>query len=361
MAQDYYDVLGVGKTASADDIKKAYRKKAHELHPDKQGGDAEAFKRVNEAYQVLGDAQKRATYDQFGHAAFQNGGMPGGGFGGFGGGFGGQQVNINMDDLGDLGDMFGDMFGFGGARRGGTKRSRGRDLEATVDIAFMDAVTGTVKPLEIRALATCDTCSGEGGSGSKQCTACNGQGRVTRQQRTPLGVIQTAAMCQECHGRGTVPEQKCITCDGTGVHAQNKTLNVQIPAGIATGETIRLTGQGEAAPYGGTTGDLYIHVRVAAHARLRRNGSDIVSEEHVPLSMLLLGGTVTVETVQGTGDLKIPAGTAAGTTFRLRNHGMPSLHNRSKGDHLITVMPEIPTKLSREQKKAAETMKEAGL
>lgn len=358
MARDYYDILGVSKTASTDEIKKAYRKKAHELHPDKQTGDAEAFKQVNEAYQVLGDEKKRSTYDQFGHAAFQGGGMPGGGFGGFGG-FGGQQVNINMDDLGDLGDVLGDMFGFGGRRT--ARRNRGRDLEATVDIGFMDAVNGVVKPLEIRALAACETCQGNGGEGSKTCTECSGQGRVTRQQQTPLGVIQTATACQACHGRGTVPEKKCHTCDGTGIHARNKTLNIQIPAGIATGETIRLQGQGEAAPYGGAVGDLYVHVRVASHAHLRREGSDILSEEQVPISTLLLGGTVTIETVQGAGDLKIPAGTAAGTVFRLRNHGMPSLHNRSKGDHLVTVMPNIPTKVSREQKKIIEQLKEEGM
>ena len=357
MARDYYDILGVSKSASAEDIKKAYRKKAHELHPDKQTGDAEAFKQVNEAYQVLGDAQKRATYDQFGHAAFQQGGMPGaGGFGGFGG----PGMNINMEDLGDLGDVLGDMFGFGGARRGG-RSARGRDVEATIDISFQESVRGTVKPLHIRALMACETCGGQGGSGSKNCNTCGGQGRVTRQQRTPLGVFQTAAACADCHGRGTVPETRCLTCEGTGVHAQNRTLDLQIPAGIANGETIRLSGQGEAAPYGGGVGNLYVHVRVATDARFRRDGNDIVSEEALPLSTLLLGGMVTIETVQGQGDLKIPAGTASGTVFRLRNQGMPSVHGRGKGDHLVTVVPEIPRALSRAQKKLIQDLKEEGL
>ncbi len=359
--RDYYEILGVSKSANADELKKAFRKKAHELHPDK-GGDAEAFKEVNEAYQVLGDAQKRATYDQFGHAAFQQGGMggPGGGFGGFGG-FGGQQVNINMDDLGDLGDVLGSMFGFGGGGRGGGRQARGRDLEATVTVSFQESVTGATKPLNIRALTACESCEGKGGSGSKACGACGGQGRVTRQQRTPLGVIQTAAQCADCHGRGSIPEQKCHTCDGTGVHAQNRTLELQIPAGIADGETIRLSGQGEAAPHGGATGNLYVHVRVTKDARFRREGNDILSEQAVPLSTLLLGGAITVETVEGPGDLKIPSGTHAGTVFRLRNHGMPSVHGRGKGDHLVTITPEIPSHLSRAQKKLIEDLKNEGL
>lgn len=361
--RDYYEILGVSKTASADEIKKAFRKKAHEFHPDK-GGDGEAFKQVNEAYQVLGDAQKRATYDQFGHAAFQQGGMGGpGGFGGGFGGFGGQQVNINMDDLGDLGDVLGSMFGFGGGARSG-RQARGRDLEATLTISFQESVTGATKPLTIRALMACESCGGNGaekGSGTKTCGTCGGQGRVTRQQRTPLGVIQTAAQCGDCHGRGTVPEQKCHTCDGTGVHAQNRTRELQIPAGIADGETIRLSGQGEAAPYGGATGNLYVHIRVTQDARFRRNGNDILSEQAVPLSTLLLGGSVTIDTVQGAGDLRIPAGTQAGTVFRLRNHGMPSVHGRGKGDHLVTIAPEIPTRLSREQKKLIEELKKEGM
>ncbi|MEN9558236.1 MAG: hypothetical protein RL141_605 [Candidatus Parcubacteria bacterium] len=358
MARDYYDILGVAKSASPDEIKKAFRKKAHELHPDK-GGDAEAFKQLNEAYQVVGDAQKRATYDQFGHAAFQQGGMPpgGGGFGGFGGG-----VNINMDDLGEFGDVLGSMFGFGGGRSG--KRSRGRDLETTVRIAFEESVSGIVKPVTIRTLGTCGACKGSGaaeGSSPVTCKTCAGQGRVVRQQRTPLGVIQTAAACHACHGRGSAPEKKCLTCDGTGVHAENRTLEVQIPAGISDGETMRLQGQGEAAPYGAGTGDLFVNVRVSVHPRLQRHGDDIHSEESVPLSTMLLGGMVDIETAHGRGELRIPAGSRSGSIFRLRHQGMPSVHGRGKGDHLVTVMPDIPEKLSKAQKKLVEEMQKEGL
>jgi molecular chaperone DnaJ len=358
MAKDYYEALGVPKNASQDDIKKAFRKKAHELHPDK-GGDAEAFKQVNEAYQVLGDAQKRAQYDQFGHAAFQQGGAPGGsGFGGFG--FNG--VNINMDDLGDLEEMLGGMFGFG-QRGGGGGAQRGRDLEMTVTVEFLDAVRGIEREINVRSLAACEACEGTGAEGKKtvSCLTCGGQGRVTRAQRTPFGVIQTAAACPECRGRGKKPEKKCHTCDGSGVYASNRTLSVRIPAGIADGETIRLTRQGDAAPYGGTPGDLYIHIRVTTHPRFRREQNDIHSQELAPLSIFLLGGTIAVETVNGPVDLKVPAATSSGTVFKLRGQGFPYLHGHGQGDHLVTLTPDIPKKLSKEQRQAIEELKRAGL
>ncbi len=353
---DYYQILGVSKNASADELKKAFRKKAHELHPDK-GGDAEQFKKLNEAYQVLGDEKKRAQYDRFGEAAFQNGGMGGpGGFGGFEG------VNINMDDLGDLGDVLGGMFGFGGGR-GRSASRRGRDVETHVTIDFMDAVRGITKDIHLRILTTCATCRGSGAEGgkTKTCTTCKGQGRVTRAQRTPFGMIQTAVACQDCHGRGTIPEKKCETCDGSGITPQNRALAVQIPAGIGDGETIRIQGQGEAAPHGAGTGDLYVHIRVGSHPRFRRAENDVLSEEYVPLSIFLLGGTVTVETVEGPGELRVPSGTPAGTVFKLRSQGFPFLHGHGRGDHLVTLQPEIPRKLSKEQKKLLEQLKDEGM
>lgn len=360
MSRDFYEVLGVSKGASQDEIKKAFRKKAHELHPDK-GGDAESFKQVNEAYQVLGDTQKRSQYDQFGHAAFQQGGP--GGFGGGAGGFDFNGMNINMDDLGDFGDVLGNMFGFGGRSPSGGRRSQGKDIETTVSIDFMDAIKGVERELSLRVLASCSACKGTGAEGAKtiSCTACQGSGRVTRAQRTPFGVIQTAATCAECHGRGAKPQKNCAVCSGNGIQPEQRELSVRIPQGISSGETIRIQGQGEAAPYGGKTGDLYVHVRVSSHPRFRREGNDILSEEYIPLSTFPLGGTIAVETVEGPGELHIPAGTPSGTVFKIRNYGAPSVHGRGRGDHLVTVAPEIPKKLSKEQKKILEDLKHTGM
>lgn len=361
MARDYYEVLGVPKNASQDDVKKAFRKKAHELHPDK-GGDAEAFKRVNEAYQVLGDEKQRAAYDRFGHAAFQGGAGPSG-FGGAGG-FGGFDMNgINVEDLGDLGDVIGSMFGFNGSGKNRTQR-RGRDAETTVIVEFMETVHGTVKPVLLRLQSRCDQCGGTGadrGSSNATCTACKGAGKAAQTQRTPFGVFQSVVSCQACHGTGSVPEHRCHACAGSGVHVQAKTLQVDIPAGIGDGETLRLAGQGEAAPYGGGTGDLYVHIRVGTHRVFRREGSDVLSEEFAPLTVFLLGGDVTIETVDGAGELNVPASTRPGTVFKLRGKGIPFLRSRGRGDHLVTLVADVPKKLTKEQRKLIDELKGLGL
>ncbi|OGL78202.1 molecular chaperone DnaJ [Candidatus Uhrbacteria bacterium RIFCSPHIGHO2_12_FULL_60_25] len=354
MAQDYYDVLGVQRGASQDDIKKAFRKKAHELHPDK-GGDANAFKRVNEAYQVLGDEKKRATYDRFGHAAFQGGGGPSG-FGGF------DMNGINMDDLGDLGDVIGSMFGFGGGGR--SRAHRGRDAETTVTVSFLDAVKGTRQSVATRLQARCAHCQGKGaepGSKTATCSQCRGAGKYAQTQRTPFGMIQSVVTCSACHGSGSVPEKTCRTCHGTGVYVETRTLDVEIPAGIGDGETIKLTGQGEAAPHQGTSGDLYVHVRVGSHQRFRREGNDVMSDEAAPLTAFLLGGVVAVETVDGRADLSVPPGTRPGTVFKLRGQGIQFLRSRGRGDHLVTLHADMPKKLTREQKKLIDDLKGLGL
>ena len=361
MPRDYYEQLGVAKSASQDEIKKAFRKKAHELHPDK-GGDAAQFKQINEAYQVLGDDKKRAQYDQFGHAAFtQQAGFGGQGAGGFGGFEG---VNINMNDFGDLGDVLGDMFGFGGGGgRGRGGSSRGHDVEVTIRLDFLEAVHGVEKEISLRVLGSCADCKGSGAVGGKTitCSVCRGQGRVTRAQRTPFGTIQTAVACTECGGRGNKPETRCPSCNGAGVKPENRTLSVRIPAGISDGESIRLSGQGEAAGRGGSAGDAYVHMRVGAHPRFRRSGNDVLSEELVPFSLLTLGGTISTETVDGKGDLRIPTGTSAGTVFKLRGVGIPFLHGRGRGDHLVTVVPDVPKKLTKEQKRLLEELKRENL
>lgn len=359
MARDYYDVLGIPKSASQDDIKKAFRKKAHELHPDK-GGDEKAFKEVNEAYQILGNEGRRKTYDQFGHSAFQNGGAGAGGFGGFGGqGFDG--VNINFDDLGDLGDVIGNMFGFGGGKS--ARKRRGRDLETVVNLEFIEAFQGVSKQVTLRLQAACESCNGSGtaeGSKTVTCSECNGQGRVVRAQRTPFGTFQSAVACTKCHGSGSVPETPCATCNGNGVTQQTKVLQVDIPAGIADGETIRMTGLGEAVPHG-AAGDLFVHVRVSKHASFERHGNDIVITAYVPMSAFLLGGNVDIETMEGMVELKVPSGTQSGTLFKLRGKGFPYLHGHGRGDQLVTLYPDIPRKITREQKRLLEELKNLGL
>jgi molecular chaperone DnaJ len=363
MSRDYYDILGVQKNASADEIKKAFRKKAHELHPDK-GGEEKAFKEVNEAYQVLGNPEKRATYDQFGKAAFEHGGSGAGGFGGQQG-FGG--MNVNFEDMGDLGDLFGNMFGgFGGVRqaRTGGSRARGKDVQVRVDLSFMEAVEGVQKTVTYRALTRCAECEGSGaqkGSTVVSCSACNGSGQVTRLQQTILGTFQTAAPCDVCHGSGKVPERACSSCHGSGVVGLNRTVNIHIPAGIDDGETVRVNGEGESAPYGGGAGDLYVSVRVKSDSRFAREGNDVKSEILVPMSLCLLGGSIEIETVDGQLDLKVPAGTASGTVFRLRGKGIPYLQSHSRGDHLVTLKPLITKKLSHEQKILLERLRDEGL
>jgi len=362
MPRDYYDILGLGRGASQDEIKKAFRKKAHELHPDK-GGDEKLFKEVNEAYQILGDQKKRATYDQFGHAAFQGGAGGAGGFGGFGG-FGQQGVNINMDDLGDLGDVLGSMFGFGGGGSGRKRQKKGRDVETALNIGFMEAFQGVNKDIPLRIQTTCESCGGSGAqkdANTVTCAECKGQGSVVRAQRTPFGTFQHSSVCTSCNGKGSKPDKICTACNGLGVSVQTKTIRIQIPPGIDNGETIRLSGSGEVAPHGGAAGDLYVNVRVTKHPLFERRGNDILSDAYVPITAFALGGKVEIETVEGMVDLNVPSGTQSGTVFKLRGKGFPYLHGRGRGDHLVTIHPNVPKNLSREQKRLLEDLKLSGL
>jgi len=360
MSKDYYNILGVAKGASEDDIKKAFRRLAHEHHPDK-GGDAQKFKDVNEAYQVLGDKQKRATYDQFGSAAFEQGGAGGpGGFGDFGG------FNFNQgfqgQDFGDLGDILGEMFGFGGASK--AKTARGKDIEVDVELTLKEAAFGVERSIRLFKHSTCSRCHGEGAeSGTKiiNCATCNGQGQVRQAQRSMFGTIQTVVACPTCHGRGKKAEKECALCRGLGVERREETLNVPIPAGIDDGESIRITGGGEGAAYGGKSGDLFVRVHVKQDARFERDGNDVRSDQLVPFSILVLGGSVNVETLDGSVALDIPEGTAAETVFTLRGRGIPFMRSKGRGNHLVRVVPDIPRKLSREQKKILEELRREGL
>ncbi|MEO5927428.1 MAG: molecular chaperone DnaJ [Patescibacteria group bacterium] len=360
--KDYYSILGVSKSASPEEIKKSFRRLAHEHHPDK-GGDAQKFKDMNEAYQILGDAQKRQQYDQFGSAAFENGGMGGGGAGGFGGfgGFGQGGFSVNMDEMGDLGEMFGGMFGFGGGRG---KQKRGANIEVDVTLDFLESVKGTEKTVKIYKHDSCTSCDGSGaekGSNIVTCKTCNGKGQVQHVQRTILGNIQMNAPCGECFGTGKVPEKPCHTCKGIGVERREKELSIHIPAGISEGEALRIDSEGEHPGKGGKPGDLFVRIHVKQHKLFVREGNDIHTRVDIPFTTLALGGSVSIETVDGEGELKIPEGTPSGSIFRVRAKGVPFLRSNGRGDQFVTVQPEVKSKLSREQKKMLEDLRSQGL
>lgn len=354
--RDYYEVLGVSKDASADEIKKAFRRKAIEFHPDKQGGDEAKFKEVNEAYEVLKDPSKKQRYDQFGHAGVGgNGGMGGNpfeGFSGFGGA--GQNVNFDFGDLG-LGDIFGSFFGGGPSGRS-QRQNRGRDVEARVDISFEDAVFGTETELSLTLDDTCEHCKGstvEPGHELKTCGTCGGSGQVVTATRTIFGNIQQATVCPTCHGSGKVPEKACSVCKGKGTQHKTKKIDLKIPPGIDDGAVIRLREYGEAVA-GGPKGDLYVNIRVKPHKRFTREGDLILSEEHIDMVEAALGTEIEVDTVDGPVRMKVPAGTQSGSDFKLSNHGVPHLKGQTRGAHIVTVTVDTPTKLSKQQKELLE-------
>lgn len=359
--RDYYEILGVSKTATADEIKRAYRKAAMEHHPDKHGGDDAKFKELGEAYEVLKDPQKRAGYDQYGHAGAQGNPFGGGGAGAgqqYGGGF---DFNGAGFDFSDILNQFMGGAGGGGGRRG---PARGRDLEVSVTVEFSEAVFGTEKEITLSLDDTCEHCSGKGaepGSSLKTCDTCKGRGQVTRVQNTILGAIQQAAVCPTCEGRGQVPEKPCTVCHGAGVLRRSKTLNIKIPAGVDDGATMRLDGRGAAPKGGGQKGDLYVQIRVRGDRRFAREGRDIHSEAKITMVEAALGTEIEVETVDGKLKLKIPAGTQSGKVFKLSGRGVPVLGRSSRGDHLVTVGVDIPTKLSGKQRELLEQFaKESG-
>ena len=360
--------MGVPKTATDDEIKKAFRRLAHEHHPDK-GGDQQKFKDVNEAYQVLGNTEKRRTYDQFGSAAFSAGGGSAyggeqggpGGAQGFGQGFGG--FNINMDDLGDFGDILGGMFGVGG-RKSGRRASRGKDIETEVTIDFLESVKETERRIKLYKHEACSVCSGSGaepGSKIETCKTCEGRGQVSQSVRTIFGMMQHAATCPECNGVGSKPSALCRHCKGIGMEKKTKEISLTIPAGINTGEALKLSGEGEHPGHGGRAGDLYIRVMIKSHPTFIRKGNDVHSTFHLPYSTLALGGSVEIETVDGHGSLTIPEATEPGAVFKIRGKGFPSLRSSNRGDHLVTVQPLVQRKLTKDQRRVLEDLRRAGL
>lgn len=355
--RDYYDILGVSKSASDDEIKKAYRKAALKYHPDKGGGKEaeEKFKEANEAYQVLSDKGKRQQYDQFGHNGPFGAGAGAGGYQQYGG-FNGGGFNINMDDLGGFGDIFETFFGGGGG--GGRSRTRtGADIQAEITIDFREAVFGVEKDFSLLKMNKCDRCKGNGaepGAGEKTCPTCHGSGQVQTQARTIFGTFAQASVCQECHGKGKVPEKKCTKCRGGGRLKEQVKVKVKIPAGIDDGQTIRIPGQGEAGEYGTPAGDLYLRVNVRADKRFVREGFNITSKVEISFPEAALGTTVDVETIDGTVKLKIPAGTQSHKVFKLSDKGITHLNGRTRGDHLVTVIVRTPTNLTKKQKELLE-------
>lgn len=345
--RDYYEVLGASKGASADELKKAYRKKAKELHPDRNSDNPNAeaqFKEVNEAYDVLKDADKKAAYDRYGHAAFE-GGMGGGGP--RGGGFGQGDFSSAFSDVFD--DLFGDFMG--GGRGGGRQRaSRGSDLRYNLSISLEEAFSGLQKTINVPTSVSCDGCNGsgaEGGSEPATCPTCSGMGKVRAQQ----GFFTVERTCPTCSGAGQIIKNPCKTCGGQGRREKDRALSVNIPAGVETGTRIRLSGEGEAGLRGGPSGDLYIFINVAKHDLFERDGNNLFCEVPVAMTAAALGGEIEVPTIDGgRSRVKIPAGSQSGRQMRLRGKGMPGLQNRPTGDMFIELVVETPVNLTTRQK-----------
>lgn len=359
--EDYYELLGVSKSATADELKKAYRKQAIKFHPDKNPGNKQAeekFKKVSEAYDVLNDPDKRAAYDQYGHAAFQNGMGGGPGGGGGGGGFH-DPFDIFRDVFGQQGrggggggGIFDEMFGGGGGGGGGGGQD-GADLRYDLEITLEEAARGAQKDISFRKNVSCDRCDGSGaepGSKPVTCPTCRGAGQIRRSG----GIITFTQACPTCHGQGSTIDKPCTSCRGEGRMPKTTKLNVKIPAGVDTGSRLRSAGNGEAGVGGGHTGDLYIVLSVKEHELFERHGDDLFCEIPIKFTLATLGGTIEVPTLFGKGTLKIPTGTQSGTTFRLREKGMPTLRGGRQGDQLVRVQVEVPKSLSSEQKELLE-------
>ena len=354
--RDYYEVLGIQKGASEDEIKKAYKKLARKYHPDMNPGDKEAeekFKEVNEANEVLSDPEKKARYDQFGFAGVDPNYGAGAGGGAYGGGF----------DFGDLGDIFGSFFsgGFGGQRRNPNAPQRGESIRASVSISFTEAAFGCEKSVTIERSEQCPTCKGSGcapGTTPEICPDCHGSGTVQTRRQTPMGVFASNGPCRKCGGTGRLIHQPCSDCRGSGAVRKRRTIKVNIPAGIDHGQTISLRGQGGAGKNGGPAGDLLITVMVQPHEIFRRDGVDVFCEAPITFTQAVLGAELEIPTIDGKVKYSIPEGTQTGTVFRLKGKGVPVLNGRGRGDQYVTVVIETPRSLNKEQKEALRRFSE---
>ena len=354
--KDHYSTLGVTKSASKDEIKKAFYKLAAKYHPDKKGGDESKFKEINEAYQILSDERKRKEYDTYGQT-FNGAGPQAGGFGGFNQG----DFSDMQFDFGDLGDIFGDMFGGG---FGGAREKRGRDISLEIDVPFTEAIFGTERNVLISKVSSCVTCTGSGarpGTKKKTCTTCNGQGKVRDVKKTFMGSFQTVRTCEVCHGQGQVPEEKCNDCRGAGVLNKREEIHITVPAGISNGEMIRMSGMGEAVQ-GGITGDLYVKVNVITHKLWKREGNDLVITHEIKLTDALLGAKHSIDGLDGAVEVEIIPGATHGETLRVKGRGVPHIHEKGRrGDVLVKLSIAMPKKLSRKALAFVEGLKEEGL
>ena len=356
--RDYYEVLGVDKNASEDEIKKAYKKLARKYHPDMNPGDKEAeekFKEINEANEVLSDPEKKSRYDQFGFAGVDPNYGAGAGGGAYGGGF----------DFGDLGDIFGSFFGGGfggGQRRSPNAPQRGESIRASVSIDFTEAAFGCEKEVTLERSEQCATCGGNGcapGTTPEICPDCRGSGTVQTRRQTPMGVFASTSPCRKCGGTGRIIHQPCPDCRGSGAVRKRRTIKISIPAGIDHGQTISLRGQGNAGKNGGPAGDLLITVMVRPHELFRRDGTDVFCEAPITFTQAVLGAELEIPTIDGKVKYSIPEGTQTGTVFRLKDKGIPVLNGRGRGDQYVTVTIETPRNLNREQKDALRKFSEA--
>lgn len=361
--RDYYEVLGVSKGASEEEIKKAYKKLARKYHPDMNPGDKEAeekFKEVNEANEVLSDPEKKARYDQFGFAGVDPS---------YGAGAGGGAYGAGGFDFGDLGDIFGSFFGggFGGGRRTNPNApQRGESIRMSIAISFEEAAFGCEKAVTVERYETCDTCHGNGcapGTSPEVCPDCHGTGTVQVRRQTPMGVFATSSPCPKCGGKGRIIHQPCKDCRGSGMVRKKKTIQASIPAGIDNGQTISIRGQGNAGKNGGPAGDLLITITVRPHELFRREGTSVLCEAPITFTQAVLGAELEIPTIDGKVKYTLPEGTQSGTTFRLKGKGIPSINGRGRGDQYVTVYIETPKNLNKEQKEAlkkfAETMGES--
>jgi len=346
--RDYYEVLGISRSASPDELKAAYRRQAIKFHPDKNPGNkdaAEKFKEVNEAYSVLSNPQKRQTYDQFGHAGVQGaGGAPGGGF--------------DFSSFGDIfEDVFGEAFGFGRGRRQGRGAEPGRDLRADHEVNLTEVLTGSEVSLNVPAFQACEVCSGSGaaaGSGTKKCPDCGGSGQL----RVSHGFFSISQTCGRCRGYGEVIDKPCPACHGQGRVHKNKRVKVRIPPGVETGTTLRVSSEGEAGVRGAPPGDLYVVIQVRPDERFEREGANLFTDFNISFPLAALGGEISVPTLENPVRLKIPAGTQPGILFRIAEHGLPHLKNRSRGDLFVRIKVEVPKKLSKEDRKIISDLAE---
>lgn len=353
MAEDYYEILGVTKDSTRQDIKKAYKKLAKKFHPDNQDtGDTEKFKKINEAAAVLSDDKKKQHYDQFGTAGTE-GGFDSSGFGDAFSGFGG--------DFGDIFDHLGDLFGggFGGGRSRRRRTPQGSDLRYDMEVTLEEAAFGVTNNIEFNHLGKCRKCGGSGAESESDiitCPGCGGQGVVQRTQRTPFGIFQTNTTCPKCRGEGKVIKNECGECDGTGLTREKKKMDIKIPPGISDDMRLRVEGEGDAAPKGGVSGDLYVFIHVLPHKHFIRKGDDIFLEYPISVSQAALGTEIEIPTLLGKAKLKVPSGTQPETIFRVKGKGISSLRGGSKGDQLVKAIITIPKSMNRKQKKLFEDL-----